>query len=95
MYKFLLYYVLQSLGVCQQQLNRETTPQEHQLSIQDSAYKYQHQLRTGINPQQIPICQHVRDMLIVHHVYLRDLPILQHAYVHALAHYKPVYTFRN
>jgi hypothetical protein len=52
MYKFLLYYGLQSLGVFQQQLNRETTPQEHQLSMQDSTYKTQHQLRRGINPQQ-------------------------------------------
>jgi hypothetical protein len=52
MYKFLLYYRLQSLGVFQQQLNRETTPQEHQLSMQDSTCKSQHQLRRGINPQQ-------------------------------------------
>jgi hypothetical protein len=36
MYKFILYYGLQSLRVFQQQLNREKTPQEHQLSMEDS-----------------------------------------------------------
>jgi hypothetical protein len=33
MYKSLLHYGLQSLGIFQQQMNRETTQQENQLSM--------------------------------------------------------------
>jgi hypothetical protein len=33
MYNFILYYGLQSLGFFQQQMNRETTPQENQISM--------------------------------------------------------------
>jgi hypothetical protein len=43
-----LFYIIDynPLGIFQQQLNRATTPQEHQLPMQDSTCKSQHQLRT-------------------------------------------------
>jgi hypothetical protein len=61
--------------------------------MQDSTYTTQHQLRRGINPQQIPICQQVRDLSVVQHAYVRALPVVQLAYVRGLSVLQPVYSF--
>ena len=49
--------------------------------MQDLAYTTQHQLRRGFNPQQMSICQQVRDLSLVQHVYVHALLVVQLTYV--------------
>jgi hypothetical protein len=88
--QFFFYYGLQSLGH-KQQLNRVQLYKSTNSTMQDSTYTTQHQLRRGINPQHIPICQQVRDMSIVQHAYVRALPVVYIAYVHGLSVLQPAY----
>ena len=90
--QFSFYYRLQSLGY-QQQLNRVQLYKSTNSTMQDSTYTTQHQLKRGINPQQIPICQQVRNLSIVQHAYVRTLPVVQLMYVRDLSILQPVCAF--
>jgi hypothetical protein len=60
--------------------------------MQDSTFRYQHQMRCeksnphvqDLDCEQNQICQQVRDLSIVKHVYGCDLPLLQHTNVCSL-----------
>jgi hypothetical protein len=57
-------------------------------TMQDSSYTTQHQMRRGINPQKIPICQQVHNLSIVKQTY-----VLHPAYAFGFSLYEKLRSF--
>ena len=78
--QFSFYYRLQSLGfISNNWIEYNSTRAQALYAI--LCLHSQHQLRWGNNPQQISICQQVRELSVVQHAYVRALPVVQLAYV--------------